>query len=36
MGLDPIANTPDEFAAYIKDDIAKWGKVVKDANIRIE
>ena len=36
MGLDPIANTPEEFAAYIKADIAKWGKVVKDANIRIE
>ena len=36
MGLDPIVNTPEEFAAYIKADIAKWGKVVKDANIRIE
>jgi tripartite-type tricarboxylate transporter receptor subunit TctC len=36
MGLIPVANTPGEFAAYIKDDIVKWGKVVKDANIRIE
>ena len=36
MGLDPIVNTPEEFAAYIKADIVKWGKVVRDANIRIE
>jgi tripartite-type tricarboxylate transporter receptor subunit TctC len=36
MGLDPIANTPGEFSAYIKVDLAKWGKIVNDANIRIE
>lgn len=36
MGLDPIASTPEEFTAYIKADIAKWSKVVQDANIRVE
>jgi tripartite-type tricarboxylate transporter receptor subunit TctC len=36
MGLDPIANSPQEFSAYIKADIAKWAKIVKDANISID
>jgi tripartite-type tricarboxylate transporter receptor subunit TctC len=36
MGLETIVSTPEEFATFIKDDIVKWGKVVKDANIRIE
>ena len=33
LGFDPIANKPDEFAAYIKKEVEKWGKVIKDANI---
>src|SRR3954467_7919218 len=36
LGFKPVANTPDEFAARIKLEIAKWGKVVHDANLRIE
>ena len=36
FGLEPIANTPEEFAAWIKVEIAKWGQVVKDANIKLE
>ncbi len=32
-GLDVVANTPDEFAAFIKADIEKWTKVVKAADI---
>jgi tripartite-type tricarboxylate transporter receptor subunit TctC len=36
LGFKPIANTPDEFAARIKLEIEKWGKVVHDANLRIE
>ncbi|MBI1203410.1 MAG: tripartite tricarboxylate transporter substrate binding protein [Rhodopseudomonas sp.] len=33
LGFDPVANTPAEFAAYIKDDVEKWAKVIKDAGI---
>ena len=33
LGFDPVANKPDEFAAYIKKEVEKWGKVIKDANI---
>jgi len=36
LGFNPIANTPDEFAARIKLEIEKWGKVVRDAKLRIE
>jgi len=36
MGADGIGNTPQQFTAFIKAEIAKWAKVVKDAGIRIE
>jgi len=35
-GLEPISNTPEEFAAQLKREIPQWKKVVKDANIRVE
>jgi tripartite-type tricarboxylate transporter receptor subunit TctC len=39
--LDPqmfesMAGPPDEFAAYIKAERAKWAKVIHDDNIRIQ
>jgi tripartite-type tricarboxylate transporter receptor subunit TctC len=34
LGLDIVGNPPDEFAAIIKSDIAKWAKVIKDAGIK--
>jgi tripartite-type tricarboxylate transporter receptor subunit TctC len=36
LGFTPVANTPDEFAARIKLEMEKWGKVVRDANLKIE
>lgn len=36
LGFKPVANTPDEFAARIRLEIEKWGKVVRDAKLRIE
>ena len=35
-GAEPIGNKPEEFAAIIKSEIAKWSKVAKAANIKIE
>src|SRR3984957_3981193 len=35
-GLAPVTNTPEEFAAQIRREIAKWGKVIHDANIKME
>jgi tripartite-type tricarboxylate transporter receptor subunit TctC len=36
LGFGPVASTPEEFGARIKSEIARWGKVVRDANIRAD
>ena len=36
QGAEPVGNTPEEFSAVIKRDLAKWSKLVKDANIRLD
>ncbi len=36
LGIEPVGNTPDQFAAEIKEDITRWAKVVRAANIRAE
>lgn len=33
-GTDAMATTPDEFAATIKSEMAKWGQLIRDAGIR--
>ena len=34
LGFVAVGDKPDEFAAHIKSEIAKWAKVIKDANIK--
>ena len=29
---EPISTTPEQFAAFIKDDIVKWQKVIRDSD----
>jgi tripartite-type tricarboxylate transporter receptor subunit TctC len=36
QGVEPTSSAPEEFAAIIKADFAKWGKVVREAGIRGE
>ncbi len=36
QGFEPVGDSPEEFAAYIKSEIAKWSKVIRDAGIRAE
>jgi tripartite-type tricarboxylate transporter receptor subunit TctC len=36
LGVDPVANTPEEFAAFQKAEIAKWAKVIKEGNVKVE
>jgi tripartite-type tricarboxylate transporter receptor subunit TctC len=36
MGFDPVANTPEQFAAYINAEIIRWGKVVREANLKVD
>lgn len=35
-GLDVASSTPAEFAAFIRSEIAKWGKVAREANIKVD
>ena len=34
QGLLVVANTPEQFADFLKAEIPKWGKIVKDAGIK--
>ena len=36
LGIEPVGNTPEQFAEQIKADLARWGKVVERAKIRVE
>jgi tripartite-type tricarboxylate transporter receptor subunit TctC len=36
LGFVPVASTPDQFSIRIRTEIAKWNKVVRDANIRAD
>ena len=36
MGAQPVGNTPTQFANFIKAEIAKWTKVVKDSGAKVD
>ena len=36
MGVEPAGTTPQEFAAFIKAEMAKWAKVVKDSGAKAD
>ena len=35
-GFETVSSTPERFAEFLRQDIARWGKVVRDANLSIE
>jgi tripartite-type tricarboxylate transporter receptor subunit TctC len=35
LNIETRANTPDEFRAFVADQMTRWGKIVKDANIKL-
>jgi tripartite-type tricarboxylate transporter receptor subunit TctC len=35
-GAEPFGSTPEQFGQLIVSEVARWGKVVKDLNIRVE
>jgi tripartite-type tricarboxylate transporter receptor subunit TctC len=36
LGYEPVGNTPDEFAARIKIEIATWARIIRSAGIRAQ
>ena len=36
LGAEPVGSTPAEFTALIKSEIAKWAKVIKEANVELQ
>ena len=36
MGIEIVGNTPAEFAAFMRDETAKWGKIVKESGAKID
>ena len=36
FGFEPIGNSPEEFGAFVKDDIARWAKLVKETGAKVE
>ena len=36
MGIDPVGNSLAEFSKFLRDEVAKWAKVIKDADVRID
>src|SRR3954470_9646055 len=36
LGAEPVGGTPEQFSAHIKSEIAKWAKVIKDANVELQ
>ncbi len=36
MGLDVIASSPEEFSAHLKNELEKWGKLIRERRMRVE
>jgi tripartite-type tricarboxylate transporter receptor subunit TctC len=36
LGIEPVGNSPDQFAAQIKADLSRWEQVVKQAGIKVD
>jgi len=36
FGFEPIGNTLGNFGAFVKEDIARWAKLVKETGAKVE
>ena len=34
--IEPVGSTPEELARYLKSELVKWAKVVRDANVQVD
>jgi tripartite-type tricarboxylate transporter receptor subunit TctC len=35
-GLEPVGNSPEQFSAYVREEVVKWSKVIQQAGIHID
>ena len=35
-GIDVVTNSPEEFAAYLKEELKKWGRVIRERKMKAE
>ncbi|HEV7821101.1 MAG TPA: tripartite tricarboxylate transporter substrate binding protein [Burkholderiales bacterium] len=36
FGMEPVGSTSAEFTVFLKNEVAKWAKVIKDSNVKID
>ncbi len=36
QGMEPAASTPEQFSGYLRDEYAKWGKLIRDTGIKAQ
>jgi hypothetical protein len=36
MGFEIVPNTPEQYAAFLKAEHARWGRIVRDRNLKAE
>jgi tripartite-type tricarboxylate transporter receptor subunit TctC len=36
LGVQPVGDTPEQFGAVIRADLARWSKVIKSAGVKVE
>ena len=36
LGIEPVGSTSPELTAFLKNEVAKWSKVIKEANVKID
>ena len=34
--MEPVGNSPQEFAAYLKEELERWGPIIKKNNIQLD
>ena len=36
LGIDPAGSAPEEFSKFLRNEVDKWGKVIRAANVKVE
>jgi len=36
VGIEPTSSTPEELAAFIQSETAKWSRIIKDIGLKVE